>query len=387
MEDQTTPDRTNRYRSAFLYAATPFDFNDHNDSHVLAVASVPPGSRVLDVGCGDGFVAGLLKDRGCTVVGIDVDPTAIEIASHACDRAVVVDLESHLEAQLAAIFGADPDSPEQFDVVLFLDVVEHLRQPESVVSAITSTYLAPHGRAIFSIPNVGHGAVRLALLNGNFEYTEHGLLDYTHLKFFTRSSVRSLVAKAGLCPVVETTTQRAIDGTEIPVDLDQVDPGVLQAITADPDATAYQFILIATHEHAPTAAKVDLAAMMAEPSGAMLGAQKAALENELVELRLRCDEADRAASESSALLVTEQRALTEERKLTDRLRDEIITLKSHHDAAQSSVARLQAATNDARHTEERLRLIETSQTWMIGYAITQPLRITKRLLGAVRRSK
>ena len=135
------------------------DLDNWNSSHSLAVLSVPPGSRVLDLGAADGSVARALKKRGCTVWGIEQDQQAAEAASQVCDRVIVADLEAK---EAFEALGS-----ETFNVVLALDVLEHLRDPAPVLKCAAS-YLTPGGIAVVSIPNVTHGALRLSLLEGRF---------------------------------------------------------------------------------------------------------------------------------------------------------------------------------------------------------------------------
>src|SRR5580765_3729350 len=156
------------------------DLGDVNNAHSLGILLVPDGSRVLDIGTADGSVARALADRGCSVWGIEVDADAARDAERWCDRVIVGDVEQ-LDWQ-ASMDG------QLFDVVLLLDVLEHLRDPLQTLRRAVS-FLAPGGRIVASIPNVAHAAVRLQLLDGRFERTDIGLLDRTHIQFFDRRSV------------------------------------------------------------------------------------------------------------------------------------------------------------------------------------------------------
>jgi 2-polyprenyl-3-methyl-5-hydroxy-6-metoxy-1,4-benzoquinol methylase len=211
------------------------DLKNWNSSHALAVMSVPPGSRVLDLGTADGSVARALKDRGCTVWGIESDERAADAASQVCDRVIVADLETP-EA-------FDRLAGETFDVVLALDVLEHLREPTPVLRR-AATHLTPKGVAIVSIPNVTHGALRLSLLEGRFNYTEQGLLDRTHLRFFDRRSAERLMAEAGLTIAQNFRVRRELDETEIAVSKDGLSSELLDSLASDPDATTYQFVFV-----------------------------------------------------------------------------------------------------------------------------------------------
>jgi 2-polyprenyl-3-methyl-5-hydroxy-6-metoxy-1,4-benzoquinol methylase len=153
----------------------------------LMLAEVHDGARVLDVGCATGYIAARLAERGCPVTGFEVDPASAALAEEHCERVIVGDLES--PADRAAI-------PAGFDVVLLGDVLEHLVDPWAALSFVRGL-LTPDGVVVTSIPNVAAWTVRLELARGSWRYTETGLLDRTHLRFFTRRTAHELVRGAG----------------------------------------------------------------------------------------------------------------------------------------------------------------------------------------------
>lgn len=220
----------------------PIDLDDVNNAHSLGILLVPDGSRVLDIGTADGSVARALAERGCRVWGIEVNADAAAAAGRWCDRVIVGDVE-RLDWQ-ASMDG------QVFDVVLLLDVLEHLRDPLQTLRRAVS-YLAPGGRIVASIPNVAHAAVRLQLLDGRFERTDIGLLDRTHVQFFDRLSIDRLFTDAGLVPVEDLRVLRRIDETEIRVDASTFPPETLRMIAADPEAQVYQFVIAAVPATAP----------------------------------------------------------------------------------------------------------------------------------------
>ena len=158
---------------------------------------MPDGARVLDVGCAEGYLARALVERGCSVVGVEYDRRAAEVAREVCPQVVVGDVEDpKVRAQV--------DGP--FDRVLFGDVLEHVRDPAAVLRW-AARLLAPDGRAVVSLPNIAHWSARRQLLRGRFPQEDHGLFDRTHLRFFTRATARELVESAGLA--VESRGVRA----------------------------------------------------------------------------------------------------------------------------------------------------------------------------------
>jgi SAM-dependent methyltransferase len=156
-------------------------------SATFMLEEVHDGARVLDVGCATGYIAERLTARGCAVTGLEQDARAAARAEEHCERVVVGDVES---AGDRAAVG------DGFEVILLGDVLEHLVDPWSALRAMHDL-LAPGGVVVTSIPNVAAWTVRAELLRGRFEYTEHGLLDRTHLRFFTRSTAHALVHGAG----------------------------------------------------------------------------------------------------------------------------------------------------------------------------------------------
>jgi 2-polyprenyl-3-methyl-5-hydroxy-6-metoxy-1,4-benzoquinol methylase len=158
-------------------------------AHRAILGAVPDGARVLDVGCATGYLAAELTRRGCTVDGVEFDPDAAAQAGAHCRTVVVGDLES---AQTRADVAALP-AP---DVIVCADVLEHLRDPWSVLAWLAAL-LPTGGKAIISVPNIAHWTARRALLRGRFDYADNGLFDRTHLRFFTRASAQELARRAG----------------------------------------------------------------------------------------------------------------------------------------------------------------------------------------------
>jgi 2-polyprenyl-3-methyl-5-hydroxy-6-metoxy-1,4-benzoquinol methylase len=151
---------------------------------------VPSTARsVLDIGCGAGaFGAGLKAERPDVAVwGVEPDPGAAAVAAGCLDRV----LTGTAPAVLSAL------EERRFDCVVMNDVVEHVLEPEDLLRAVLP-HIAPGGRLVASIPNIRHHtAVADLALRGRWEYTDEGILDRTHLRFFTRSSMRALLERCG----------------------------------------------------------------------------------------------------------------------------------------------------------------------------------------------
>lgn len=157
-------------------------------SHWWLINRVPAGSQVLDCGCAGGYIAAALSARGCEVDGLEVDPQAADVARASCRRVLVGSLED--EDFLCAL-------PDRYDRIILGDVLEHLVDPGRVLTQLAS-YLKPGGRVLVSLPNIAHWSIRWNLLRGRFDYEDFGLLDRTHLRFFTFNSAPTLAESAGL---------------------------------------------------------------------------------------------------------------------------------------------------------------------------------------------
>ena len=154
----------------------------------MMLEAIPPGATVLELGPASGYMTKLMAERGCTVDAIEFNPLDAAKAAVYCRTMVVGSLEE--PATLARLSGP-------YDVIVAADVLEHLRSPEETLAMVLPA-LSPNGMMLVSLPNVAHKSVRLSLLKGNFDYTDTGLLDRTHLRLFTLATGRKLFADAGL---------------------------------------------------------------------------------------------------------------------------------------------------------------------------------------------
>ncbi len=161
-------------------------------THSVIASLVGRDVSVLDVGCNRGYLREIC-DPSCRFWGVDADACAVNAAAQTYQAVKLVDLET----------TASRFFDRQFDVIVFGDVLEHLRDPERTLAATVRANLAPGGKVIVSLPNVANWRIRLLLAIGRFDYQESGILDRTHLRFFTYKSARELIERAGL-EVVQT---------------------------------------------------------------------------------------------------------------------------------------------------------------------------------------
>lgn len=148
------------------------------------------GKKVLEIGCATGYVGKYLKEkRQCRVSGVELNPDAAAMARQHYEKVVIGD---------AAALQIYDQFSEKFDVILCSNVLEHLTDPAATLARLKKL-LAPDGYFVIALPNIAHWSIRLKLLFGNFNYTEGGgILDNTHLKFFTLKTAEQLLKNAGL---------------------------------------------------------------------------------------------------------------------------------------------------------------------------------------------
>jgi len=249
---------------------TPVDPAAVNNPHAYAISMVGRGGRVLEVGCSVGHVTEHLVAAGNTVVGIEIDPEAAELARRVTTEVHVADID---RTPLGAL--VEPG----FDVVLLGDVLEHLRDPDAALADAVAL-LAPDGRVVISVPHVGFVDVRLMLLEGTWAYQGDGLLDRTHLRWFTYAGLGELLAGSGLTATRVERVRLGPHESGLPVTPGRHSADVIRFAMADPEAATYQFVIEARRA-APGEAPLPPAP---EPAWPDLDAERAALESEVAHL-------------------------------------------------------------------------------------------------------
>ncbi|MBO4324733.1 MAG: glycosyltransferase [Lachnospiraceae bacterium] len=175
--------------------------SDQNSSQGKILAEIKPNSKVLECGCATGYMTKWMKEElRCKVSVIEIDEVGFEAAKAYAEDGFCGDLNR--EEWISFFDG------QQFDYILFADVLEHLSDPLKVLTRANGL-LKNTGKIIISIPNIAHNDVILKLIDNSFDYTETGLLDSTHLHFWGRNNLEEFCLKAGLNIV-------QIDGTVIP---------------------------------------------------------------------------------------------------------------------------------------------------------------------------
>ena len=164
---------------------------------LLELIKSKSAGRALDCGCGAGDNARILSDRGWDVDGITISPDEQDKAAQVCKTVLIADLESGLPAAVNGVY----------DLVVFSHLLEHLRNPSRVLNNVHRV-LAPDGIVAVALPNVLNWRSRVRFVLGQFEYEEGGIMDNTHLRFYTFASGRRLLESNGF--LVSTATVEGI---------------------------------------------------------------------------------------------------------------------------------------------------------------------------------
>jgi ubiquinone/menaquinone biosynthesis C-methylase UbiE len=146
--------------------------------------------KIFEIGTGSGAMANAYKQVNPAVnyVGVEIDPEYQSLSERYCDTVYLENFESPTKALL--------DEVNDADFIIFSDVLEHMYNPWQVLKTL-STRIPASCRILASIPNIQHWSIQMRLVNGDFEYADSGLLDRTHVRFFTRKTMIELFTKNG----------------------------------------------------------------------------------------------------------------------------------------------------------------------------------------------
>ncbi|MBA3897701.1 MAG: class I SAM-dependent methyltransferase [Sphingomonadaceae bacterium] len=187
-------------RAGFGRGTVDSQYFSHVRSEIAPLIHLTP-SRVLEIGCGTGATLGWLRSRfpGAHLTGVEGAEENRDALARVADDAVIADLDQGLPVE------------GRFDLILALDVLEHLKDPEAMMKAAAAR-LTPNGEMIISLPNIAHFSVLGPLLfKRRFDYAAAGIMDRTHLRMFTESSALRLANDADL-----TVTEGIVNGPDNP---------------------------------------------------------------------------------------------------------------------------------------------------------------------------
>lgn len=148
-------------------------------------------NEILEIGCSTGATGKIIKEKfpNCKYYGIEIEPKAAEIASKFLDKTFNVNVENIEISELGF-------KEESLDIIIFADVLEHLYDPWKLIYKLKK-YLRKNGYILASIPNIQHIDVISALIKGNWNYSKYGLLDATHIRFFTLNEIAKMFIQNG----------------------------------------------------------------------------------------------------------------------------------------------------------------------------------------------
>ena len=216
---------------------------DTDSGPARVVRIVGENKHVLEIGAGPGSITRQLSGvSNCRVTALDIDPDSVKKLAPYCERAYQADLN---DAAWPAVLGSD----NKFDVLVAADVLEHVYEPLTVLTAMKG-FLDKDGYMVISVPHVGHSAVHACLLDENFEYSDFGLLDRTHIRFFGIKNIQKLFEDAGMKIVHAEFVVRNPEHTEFANRWSRVSQETRSVLAKNPFGSVYQVVIKAVPEEA-----------------------------------------------------------------------------------------------------------------------------------------
>lgn len=219
-----------------VYQFKDFEGSSHRILIDLIARFARRGGRLLDLGASTGQLGAAVRSHFARSFGFEYEVACIQSLRSSFDTAMICDLEKLKQL------------PSQLDAIVLADVLEHLRDATSILRLVHQS-LAPGGRAFISVPNIANITVRIGLLLGIFEYRDRGILDNTHLRFYTMRTIRREIEGAGFRVIAvrgSSVPIRLIIGSWMPESLLRIGERVLTIVTRLwKSLFAYQIILVA----------------------------------------------------------------------------------------------------------------------------------------------
>jgi 2-polyprenyl-3-methyl-5-hydroxy-6-metoxy-1,4-benzoquinol methylase len=369
-----------------------------NDAHGISLQLIGRDKTVLELGAAAGHVTRALKSMGNTVVAVERDGRFAEQLAGIADRFHITDLDW---LDLKQILG-----DEKFDVILAGDVLEHCTRPDLVLLQC-HRLLSPNGSVVVSLPNVAHADVRLSLLTGQFEYRPTGLLDNTHLRFFTRRTIEKFVEENGFSIEEIFASTAPLGGTEFGPPDSSIPREAIEFVQRDRDSSVYQYVMrLRANSESP---QFDLPAKTTSGTEKLL-AELNLSQEALAFTRSQLSEAASVASAEAQRVLVELEATRTEAEVAkseaEVARTELFASREKLHSTQSELEVLQSGNEELRmsllHARDavigtsaelgtmraryesaqaqvdslvnQLNLLHTSRTWRIGRFMLLPLR-------------
>ena len=383
-----------------------------NDAHGISLQLVGTGKSVLELGAASGHVTRALKEMGNSVTAVERDGRFEDQLREFAESVVITDLD-WLDLR-------DALGNQKFDVILAGDVLEHCRRPDLVLHQC-HYLLNEGGYVVISLPNIAHGDVRLSLLTGRFDYRPTGLLDSTHLRFFTRESIHRFASENGFEVSEVFASTAPLGGTEFGPPDTSIPREAIEYVQRDRDHSVYQYVArFVPTGHVPspeltTPVSTESDALLAELGLTMealayaraqvLSAPSSdhvdeidSLKQENNDLKIQLassgaqlhEENARLAEINGELLGIREEVMNLEKKgrelkeANDRLTMDLLHARDGVIGATAEVGMLRFQYEDARRQIDslvhQLNLIHGSRTWRIGRFVLLPLRAVQRVL-------
>ena len=168
---------------------TPDQKKYQNSGNVAVLSLIPDSAKnILDVGCGSGDNARILLNKGCSIDCVTISEEEKKIAQIFCNNIFIKNLEEGLPSEILY---------KKYDVVICSHVIEHIAYPDKLLNDIKKTLIDNKSLLIVALPNFLSYKNRLRIFFGNFDYEKSGIMDYTHLRWYTHKSGKKLLTDNG----------------------------------------------------------------------------------------------------------------------------------------------------------------------------------------------
>lgn len=207
---------------------------DVDNSHSKILRKILPNSVVLEFGPAHGVMTRYMKEvLACEIYAVELDENSARDSGKYCKQIIVDSIEEYSWMQTYKNI--------KFDFILFADVLEHLYDPWRVLSEVLK-FLKPDGRVLISLPNIAHNSIIMNLIDDKFEYRSTGLLDNTHIRFFTKQSIDDMVNKCGYKVIESSSINISPEYTEFKRSYIDFNDGVVNALQSKKNGHVYQYI-------------------------------------------------------------------------------------------------------------------------------------------------
>lgn len=206
-----------------------------DNSAALILRNIRKNTDVLEFGCDNGYMTRYMKEElGCKVCIVEYDDKMGAEALQFSNKFYLGEKYGDIEKYYWK-------THDKYDHIIFADVLEHLYNPHTVLGN-SLDMLKEDGSILISIPNISHNSIIIDLIKDNFQYRKIGLLDTTHIRFFTRKTLHNMVSNLGLKITKEMNTFAEPERTEFANSLQDLPNEVGSFLQQRLDGQIYQFV-------------------------------------------------------------------------------------------------------------------------------------------------